>query len=145
MHGLSWLILQNWTELSGTPSFWIGPSRVGADSICLCWAGGLQLGDNVKLGLWTRLGAGDYFVFGGWNKHQLRRKQHVELEDERGDQCRDHAGNVYVCVGEWFDECEPNGDDYLHVDGYECGWFDYIFADRYSNGGGQADHQLVHG
>jgi hypothetical protein len=118
--------------------------RDGADPTYFCWARGLHLGVTVELVLWSRLNTGDYFLRGGSGKHRLRYRQHAELGGEWRDQYRHHARNVHVHISEWFNEREPNGDDHLHVDGYQCSRLNYVYAYRYSNGGRQTDHQLVH-
>ena len=133
-------------ELStrGLPSFRAGSLRDGADSVCLCWASGLQPGDTVELVLRGKLSTGDYFLYGGSNEHKFRYKQHAELGDHWRDQYRHHARNVHVHISEWFNEREPNGDDHLHADCHQCGRLDYVYAYRYSNDGEQTNYQLVH-
>jgi hypothetical protein len=104
----------------------------------------MHLANTIELVHWSRLNAGDCFVFGGSGKHQLRRRQHAELGYERRDQYRHHARNVHFRISERFNEREPDGDDYLHVDCYECGRLYHLNAYRYRNDGGQTKHQLVH-
>jgi hypothetical protein len=77
-------------------------------------------------------------------KHYLRFEQHVELDDERGEQHCHHAGNIYIHIREWFDEHEPNGDDRLHADSNQCRRFDHVDADRYRKPAKQTSHQLFH-
>lgn len=120
--------------------------RDGADPICLHCASGLYFANTVEFVLWTRLSTGDYFLYGGSSKHKLRCGQHAELGGEWRDKYRHHAGNLHVCISEWFREREPNGDDHLHADCHQCGRLNhvYAYAHRYSNDPKQTNHQLVH-
>jgi hypothetical protein len=42
------------------------------------------------------------------------------LGDDRGHEYRHHAGDIHVHIRVWFDEREPNRDDYLYSDCYQC-------------------------
>jgi hypothetical protein len=55
------------------------------------------------------------------DEHEFGFKQHTELVDHRSDERCDHAGKLYVRVGERFNQCEPHHDNDLHIDGNE--WF----------------------
>ena len=78
--------------------------------------------DYVYANRYRKLGkqTNDQFVHGQPHKRYFGRQQHAELGDERGDECCHHAGYIHVHPGEWFDERESNGDDYIHADGYQC-------------------------
>jgi len=104
----------------------------------------LHRANTVELVLWSTLSTGDYFLFGGSNKHKFRCRQHAELGDEWRDQYRHYARNLHVHISKWFNQREPNGDDHLHVDCLQCGRLDYVHPYRYSNDPKQTNHQLVH-
>ncbi|MGA9805303.1 MAG: hypothetical protein WA383_06705 [Terriglobales bacterium] len=70
----------------------------------------------VELALWKRLGADDYLLYGGSDKHKLRYKQHTELDGSGGDQYCHHAGDIHLHIHKRFNEHEPNGDNHLHAD-----------------------------
>ena len=42
-------------------------------------------------------------------------QQHTKLGYNRSNQYRHHAGDIHVHIRKWFDEREPDGDDYLHA------------------------------
>jgi hypothetical protein len=137
-HGLSWHGLWNWTKHSGAPSFRTASLRDGADFICLCWDSGLHFAAKVELVFriwWSGLNTGNYFLCGGSNEHRFRYGQHPELGHDRRDQHRHFARNVRLHISEWFNEREPDGNDNLHVDCYQCGRLKYVYAYRYSNDG----------
>jgi hypothetical protein len=67
------------------------------------------------------------------HKHYLRFQQHVELDDERGEQHCHHAGNIYIRIREWFDQRQPNRDDHLHADCDQCLGLSNIHGESHSN------------
>ena len=71
-------------------------------------------------------------------------QQYAELGDDRGDEYCHHAGDLHVHIRKWFDEREPNGDDHLHSDRYQCHGLDHVYADRYRKHAKQTNHQLLH-
>ena len=67
------------------------------------------------------------------HKYHFGLQQHAELGDDRRDQYCHHAGDIHVHIGEWFDEREPNGDDHLHADGYQCRRLDHGHGKSHGN------------
>jgi hypothetical protein len=112
------------TQFSGTGSLRADPHY----SVYLCRTDGLRLGDFAH---WNRVRADDRFLYGGSDEHKLRYKQHTELDSNRGDEYCHHAGDIHVHLRDWFDEREPDGDDHLHTDGYQCRGPDHVYANRY--------------
>jgi hypothetical protein len=116
--------------------------RAGPDySIYLCRTDGSRLGDFAH---WKRFRAGDRFLRGGSDEHKLRYKQHTELDGSRGDEYCHYAGDIHVHIPEWFDEREPNGDDHLHSDCYQCRGLDHVYANRYREHVKQTNNRLLH-
>jgi hypothetical protein len=56
------------------------------------------------------------------------------LDDEWRDQYRHHSRNILVHISEWFNECEPNGNDYLHVDCHQCGRLNHVDSAGHGDG-----------
>jgi len=86
------------------------------------------------------ISANDRLLHSKPDRHQFRFRQHAELDDNRSDEYHNHAGNIYVNIGEWFNEREPNGNDDLHADSHQCFWLDNGHGNRHrSYGRGAAD------
>ena len=79
-------------------------------------------------------GTGNHFVYGESGRRQPRCKEHIELDDDRGGKPRHYSGDIYVRVGERFDERGPYGDDDLPADSKQCRGPGYIDGDGNSHG-----------
>jgi len=66
-------------------------------------------------------------------KYHCGFQQYTELGDDWGDEHRHHAGDIHVHIRGRFDEREPNGDDYLHTDGFQRRGLDYIHGNSHCN------------
>ena len=100
----------------------------------------MRLGDFAH---WNRVRADDRFLYGGSDEHKLRYKQHTELDSNRGGEYCHHAGDIHVHIRDWFDEREPDGDDHLHTDGYQCRGPDHVYANRYRKHVKQTHNRLL--
>ena len=69
------------------------------------------------------------------------------MDDERRNNDFNFPWWFQFRFGEQFNERQPNGDDYLHVDCDQCVWLDDSYGNRDSNrnNGDETDHQLLHG
>jgi hypothetical protein len=104
----------------------------------------LRIDDFVEHAPWKRLGADDYFLHGGSDKHKLGYKQHTELGGSRSDEYCHHAGDIHVDIGKRFNQYEPGGYDHLHPDSNQCRWLGHGYANRYRKHDEQTSDQLFH-
>jgi hypothetical protein len=65
----------------------------------------------------------------------------------RSDEYFHYARNIHVDIREWFDEREPDRNDYLHADRNQCLRREHLHGhgDRHRKLDGQAYHQFLHG
>jgi len=103
--------------------------------IDLCRIDGLRLDDCVEFVLWKRLLADNHFLHRESDKRKLRHEQHAELGGSGSGEYCHRAGHIYLYLGEWFNEHEPNGDHHLHADGKQCIWLKHIHGESYRGSG----------
>ncbi len=113
----------------------------------LCRPGRLRLGGFAGLIFRKRLCADDHILRGQSHNYCFGYQQHVELGDNGSDEHCHYAGDVYVHIGERFDERKPDGNDHLHVDGDQCCRLDNFhgYGNRQRKLAEQASHQLLYG
>ena len=105
----------------------------------------MQLVDVTDAFPWKWLCANDQFVCGRTGKSNPRfQQQHAELVDERSDERCHHTGDIHFHIGEWFDECESNGDDNLYADSNQSCRLSHIYANRYGKHSKRTNNQLLH-
>ena len=66
------------------------------------------------------------------------------MDDERSDERCHHTGDIHFHIGEWFDECESNGDDNLYADSNQSCRLSHIYANCYRKHSKCTNHQRLH-
>ncbi len=84
------------------------------------------------------VGANGQFLCSRSDKHKLRSEQHTELGDDRSHKHRHHARDIYVGVGEWFHQRQPDGDHYLHANCDQRGGLEYRNCKSHRDRGGRS-------
>jgi hypothetical protein len=92
-----------------------GDDHLHADGDKFRWVRDLYGYGHCKHGRQTS----DQFVHSKSKQHPIGLQQHTELGDERRDQCRHYAGDVFIHGSERFHQREPDRDHHLHADGNE--------------------------
>ena len=91
----------------------------------------MRLEDWLEFVFPNRLRTSDYFVYSESAQHQLRLEQYLNVGGDRSDGYCHQAGDIYVHIGEWFDEREPDGNDDLYADSDQCLRLGDSYVDHY--------------
>ena len=81
---------------------------------------GIGAGDRAGAGV-----AGDQLIHGESAEYHGGGQHITELVGNGSYGYCDHAGNIYVDIGERFDFSESNGNDDVYADGEQCGGIEY--------------------